>query len=873
MPRSRTASRADKNRSPLVAALALALLAVLVAITTTGMERPSGLISLAQHWTLIEEDGTRVPVEVPFRSTRHDLAWDRGFVLEQRLRVPTNIDEPSLLLSGIQGQVRVEANGRHLAHTGSWPDLSTRDLRGQLLISIPGELVRAEETVLRVHLQGAHGSAELWSRPLLGSRTDLERVVLANTGERLALVATLAIAATLGLVISAVRPMHQEFLWFGLFCIQACLVSFAHSDTWWLVSPNDDFRVRLHALSYSMLPGSGLLFLYQVILPWRRAWPAVPMLVGVIIAVIAVASPSTAIIPLLDLLTDIALLVCIAVGIWLLRRALLGGNHASASILLAVGILVVAAAAERLSIELDGSAPGLMLPAFLLFLGTTTAAMVLGRSDLADRYQELVSNARDAILVVQKDGRVEEANEASRRLLEREPVGKLLSDLIPDPELSSNLDPATAEGPGARRAELVLQGRNGSRTTVESVATALPEGRVLLVMRDLTARRKVEQGMVHAARMETVGIIAGGIAHDFNNTMTALMAHIGLLRMKITEPKEEERLLRMEAVIRRAAHMTRRLLTLARGGDKARRAVQPVEPVHSAVELTRSMLPRNVSIKERFQADLPLVLGSADDLEQAVLNLLVNARDALAPVGGTIRVSVAPYRNEGLLAGVRIVVEDDGPGIPDSIWSSIWEPFFTTKGEGRGTGLGLSVVARVVRDHGGRIELRRLRDEAPDGRYGTRFTITLPPYDQKPNLQVDTAGAGEQSVLVVEDEDEIREIIRAELSFRGYTVLAAASAEEALDLLSQRGAPVDLLVTDVVMGSMDGISLATRLCAQHPQLRVVIASGFIPQHNDHLSPSWERLNKPFTAEQLATAVRRALLSDLTTDETEERSLG
>ncbi|MCK6423454.1 MAG: hypothetical protein L6Q73_21465, partial [Aquabacterium sp.] len=161
---------------------------------------------------------------------------------------------------------------------------------------------------------------------------------------------------------------------------------------------------------------------------------------------------------------------------------------------------------------------------------------------------------------------------------------------------------------------------------------------MLLVMRDISARRKVEEGMLHAARMETVGIIAGGIAHDFNNTMTALMAHIGLLRLKVTEEKEQERLQRMEAVIRRAAHMTRRLLTMARGGEKDRRPVNPAEPVHSAVELTRSMLPRNVTIKERIDPDLPSILGSSDDLEQAVLNLLVNARDALAAAGGTIRV-------------------------------------------------------------------------------------------------------------------------------------------------------------------------------------------------------------------------------------------
>jgi len=475
----------------------------------------------------------------------------------------------------------------------------------------------------------------------------------------------------------------------------------------------------------------------------------------------------------------------------------------------------------------------------------------------------LVKSARDAILVLLPDGSIEDANEAAHLLLGRDPLGLRLADLIHDGSPEALQAHLWREARGPRRAELQVTAAAGRTSTVESVATDLPEGRVMLVMRDITARRKVEEGMIHAARMETVGIIAGGIAHDFNNTMTALMAHIGLLRLKVVDEKDQDRLQRMEAVIRRAAHMTRRLLTMARGGEKDHRPLNPTEPIHSAVELTRSMLPRNITIKERLEPDLPMVMGSADDLEQAVLNLLVNARDALSPTGGVIRVRVRPYRQEGLPAGVRIVVEDNGPGVPDSIRATIWEPFFTTKGEGRGTGLGLSVVARVVREHGGQIDLERLNDDSQAERPGTRFVLTLPTVSAAQPRVVDSGHTDGRRILVVDDEEEIRDLMRAELLSRGYTVTAAASAEEALAIIEELTPEEhpEVLVTDVVMPGMDGLSLAHALGRRLPGLRIVIVSGFIPQQAEELMQDWQRLAKPFSPEQLAVAVRRALLSD------------
>ncbi len=845
-----------------LAVMALAALAVGLALVLGALGRPDMALELRDQWAWVHAEGRREALSLPFRPPPDHP--EPLVVLEHTLAIPQGMEEPALLLRGIDGGVAVWLNDVLLGHAGAVPGLAPRVQRGQLVVGIPPDLARLGQGALKVQLFRGDGHPAMLGRPLLGSRAELERLAAARIGERLALVASLLIAAVLGLVIAAVRPSQREFFWFGLVCIEAMIAAFAHPDTGWLVDLDDGLIRPLADAALVLLPGSGLMFIAQVtraqvVHPKVHRLASAPLALGVLAAVPALVLPSPPLLRAVEFLSLLLSATSLAAMVALLRASLRHGDHIAASLLLAVGTLAVAATAERLAIGLSGEPIGLLLPGFLVFLGTSAGTLVLGRTDLADRYQELVTHARDGILVVLRDGVVEEANEAARLLFAREPMGAPLRDLLPRPEDAQRLLAARRQGAGAAKGEeLELRGAHGRTATVEIVTTELPEGRTLLILRDLTGRRAYEQGMLHAARMETVGILAGGIAHDFNNVLTSLMAHLEMLRQRLREPAEQERLNRMETVIRRAGLMTRRLLTMARGGSKERLAIRPEEPIHEAVELARSMLPRGVLLREQFDTDLPMVLASPEDLEQAILNLVVNARDALAPTGGSIRVRVRTHREEGLRAGVRIEVEDDGPGVPDSIRAAIWEPFFTTKGEGRGTGLGLSVVARVVRDHGGRVELLPGRGREP-GRPGTIFAIILPEHiGTSPSTSLPPA-QDESVILLVEDEDEIRDHVRSELLARGFRVLAAASVAEAQRIAEAAVGPIHLLVTDVVLGESDGITLAWNLLARRPTLKVVIMSGFIPQHNDALDPSWQRLHKPFTSEQLAIAVRRALI--------------
>ncbi len=849
-----------------VAVVSLGVLAVLVAIAMGSIRGEARNTEVDGQWPVVAPASVAgQTVSVPFSFRQLGLPPTETVTIELPLTLRRTLDEPAVLVDHPLHHVAVRWDGMLVASMGSLAEARSVVRQDHLLATVPPELAAAGDHKLTLTIRGDHGEGGLGGRLRVGEEPALQALADGHTAESLGLAAMLCMASVLGLVLASVRPSLEEFLWFGVFCAAAATNAFASDDGWWLVSNRLDLKLRVAVAGYALLPGSGLLMVQHWLGSRRQPWAAVLMNAGFLVALFSLVWPYSAVLPIVSRVNDVVAVAAMFFTLLTVGRALRNDVEGAPAIALSVVLLVAVAAAERSATLLGLAEPRVMLPGFLLFVGTAAAALVLRSADLADRYRQLVSSARDAIFVVLADGTVEEVNAAAEVLLAGDPIGAPLWQQVLPEDRELALEHVISGGTGPRRADLHLVGAGGRVVPVESVATDVPEGRVMLVMRDISARRQVEEGMLHAARMETVGIIAGGIAHDFNNTMTALMAHIGLLRLKVEDEADRQRLTRMEGVIRRAAHMTRRLLTLARGGRKERTALNIAQPVHSAVELTRSMLPRNITIKERIDPGLPAVLGSEDDLEQAVLNLLVNSRDALAPTGGTIRVRVRTHREAGLPAGVRVDVEDDGPGVPASVRTAIWEPFFTTKGSGRGTGLGLSVVARVIREHGGRIELieSRMRTE---GRPGARFRIVLPGAEDAPSDTTGPITGRSRRVLVVDDEEAIREMIRSELATRGYQTTAADSAEQALAIVDAAVDSFDALVTDVVMPGMDGVTLAHQLCDRFPELCVVIVSGFIPEHADDLDPAWQSVAKPFQIEHLATALRRALVHAATQED-------
>ena len=385
-----------------------------------------------------------------------------------------------------------------------------------------------------------------------------------------------------------------------------------------------------------------------------------------------------------------------------------------------------------------------------------------------------------------------------------------------------------------------------------------------------TRRRELEAQLAQARRMEAMGRLAGGIAHDFNNILTVINGYSDLLlRSKTLDAESIEMLEDVRDAGDRAASLTRQLLTFSRNQVQD----PDIVPLNAVVADTERMLQRLIGEHIRLQTVLdeaPLwVRGDAGQLGQVVVNLVVNARDAM-PEGGTLTLrtslvmldtsaaALSPDAHPGRYA--VLAVTDTGTGIPPEVQELVFEPFFTTKGPGRGTGLGLTTVHGIVRQCGGFLLVK----SQPDA--GSTFTVYLPALinpdpDGAPESEHAAPVAAPKTVLMVEDELPVRAVVRTMLHRMGFEVMEAASAEGALRLVDAYAGPIDLLLTDVIMPGLNGRQLAERLIVSKPGLRVLYMSGYtddaIVQHVVK-SASAAYLQKPFDAETLAKKVRQAL---------------
>jgi PAS domain S-box-containing protein len=420
-----------------------------------------------------------------------------------------------------------------------------------------------------------------------------------------------------------------------------------------------------------------------------------------------------------------------------------------------------------------------------------------------------------------------------------------------------------------RGAGEVLWRRDGSSFAVEFVSTPLVDGArtvgAVLVFTDVSERRRLEERLRHAEKMEAVGQLAGGVAHDFNNLLTAIVSYAALVRDALgSDHPSVPDVREIEAAAMRAAGLTRQLLAFSRRQRVAPQMVDLHGVVAGMERMLRRVLPENVELTVVAHAP-GTVFADPAQLEVVILNLAVNARDAL-PRGGRIEITVfeveegASDLGDGETPAGRLAVlqvRDDGVGMDATTRARIFEPFFTTKPAGKGTGLGLATVYGIVSQAGGEIRVR-----SEPGR-GSEFRVYLPRWSGVAAPAPATAPAsparGDETVLVVEDDAAIRALVRRTLAQAGYRVLDASTADQALAVAV---AP-DVLVTDVILPGRNGWELATALATRRPGLRVLFMSGYAAHHSgEPLVPAdAPLLAKPFAPEELLRRVREVLDGD------------
>jgi PAS domain S-box-containing protein len=501
------------------------------------------------------------------------------------------------------------------------------------------------------------------------------------------------------------------------------------------------------------------------------------------------------------------------------------------------------------------------------------------------RYRGLVELAADAIVVSAPDTGIVEANHRASELSgcsREELLGLPLDALFGAEELARVPFRYDLTNQGLIVViERFLTRKDGVRVPVEMSSRRMPDGRYQTILRDVSERHRAEAERValearlqQSQKMEAVGRLAGGVAHDFNNLLTAITGSLALaLRDVGPESRAHRWLKETDKAAWRAASLTHQLLAFSRRQLIAPRVLDLRALVAGAGSMLSRMIGEDIALDTRLDDEPCLVEVDPGQLEQVLLNLAANARDAM-PDGGTLTIAVSRAKQAPASTGrpaprgpvVLLTVSDTGHGMSDEIRARIFEPFFTTKSAGSGTGLGLAMAYGAVEQNGGFIEVVSTPGQ------GASFRIVLPMARGEKRSEVKTneaeAPRGSETVLLVEDEAAVRDVTRAQLESLGYRVHACANAAEALAVADAEREPVDLLLTDVVMPGMNGRELAERLLGRRPDLRVLFTSGYgedvIARHGV-LEPGVLLLQKPYGLSRLASRVREALQVERTAE--------
>jgi nitrogen-specific signal transduction histidine kinase len=387
---------------------------------------------------------------------------------------------------------------------------------------------------------------------------------------------------------------------------------------------------------------------------------------------------------------------------------------------------------------------------------------------------------------------------------------------------------------------------------------------------DLTERKKLEQQFLRAQRMESIGTLAGGVAHDINNILTPILLSIDLLKTMTENPKSLKILNTIEVSANRGAGIVRQVLSFARGAEGQKTEIQPKRLFRELENIIKDTFPKNIQLRISILNGIWTFPGDPTQLQQILLNLCVNARDAM-PDGGTLTISVEncvmdeQYSATNIQTKpgryVNISVTDSGTGIPQNIIDKIFDPFFTTKEPNKGTGLGLSTVVAIVKTHDGIVNVY-----SEPGK-GTTFKVFLPATgtfseeEQKLTQQFVLPRGNGETILVIDDETAILTVACQTLEAFGYRVLTAQDGAEAVDIYAERKNEIAVVLTDMMMPIMDGPSLIRRLLRINPAIKIIRASGISSNDSENRFPE-DRvrhfLTKPYTAETLLQAIRAIL---------------
>jgi PAS domain S-box-containing protein len=510
------------------------------------------------------------------------------------------------------------------------------------------------------------------------------------------------------------------------------------------------------------------------------------------------------------------------------------------------------------------------------------AAMELQRKRAEDQIREqaaLLDRAHDAILVGDLEKRILFWSQGAERLYgwtKAEALGRRTTDLL-FTEDETNNDEGSLHllfEKGDWSGELRHRTKNGKEVVVQSRWTLVRDGTsgepksILMINTDVTEKKQLEMAFLRAQRIESIGTLAGGVAHDLNNVLTPILLAVETLLAHKVDERTHDLLVMIESNAKRGADMANQVLTFARGAEGSHVLLDPRRLIKEVEKIVRGTFPPSVQLQTKLARGLWQISGNATQLHQVLLNLCVNARDAM-PGGGILKISTENITLDENYTRMRpdiepgryvaIAVSDTGSGIPPDVMDRVFEPFFTTKEVGKGTGLGLATVSGIVKGHGGFVDV-----ESEIGK-GTTFRVYLRAADaheavKQEELPVLIPGNGEL-VLIVDDEASIREMTRTTLEAHGYRAMCAGDGTEALSAYAKHTDEIKVVLTDMMMPYMDGAATIRALHKMNPAVKIIASSGMPGAHDTAESVSSRVkafMSKPYTAEKLLTTLHEVL---------------
>jgi signal transduction histidine kinase/CheY-like chemotaxis protein len=764
-------------------------------------------------------------IEMPF-SGGIEATLDQPVVIDIEIELDGSLKQPSIMVERPLHYIEARWDDKLIT-----VPLKEQKGRSELIVILPDSTGKHQ---LQLIVQGAYGEIGIADRLVLLEWEEARDYINYRVGTGIFILSILLFATLSLLLLLAFRPVQMELYAFAGFFLALSCVCLSGVDVWYVFFEDAQLQLRFKTFAICFSIAMALQVLQtvnQIVFRWIRELSGI----FIIIAILSLVIPDIVLVQKVRFCIYFVSILLVVFALYSLVRAIRLRQRDSLVFWSISGVLWLGGVLDLLALLGYTRLPPSMPIASVLFAVGATVYLFVRSSDLARRYVQWTEQTSDVIVIINDEGRILEANQAaiSLGLFPNHNVQQVLESSD-----SVFLEHLTLKSP---RAEFLIV---SSGLHFDSLLFQIENNRWMLVWRDITERKQMEDQVLLSAKLETVGLFTSGLAHDFNNLLSAMMGQLSLIELE--QKVNPHRVEALTNLIQAGAHSVRRILSLVRESEDTPTVIPLPDILKQFEQLGGTFVPSDCDFRiERLTTNVNLLVNQGE-IEQILLNLLLNALDAIGTEPGWVTLCCRTEEDR-----LVFTMSDSGAGMDIGFRDRIFEPFFTAKDPSVGTGIGLTVSKRIAERYGGQLKLLSAISEQ-----GTQFELSLPVI-HNPEL---VSNSNEICILVLEDEVMILEVITEILEMNGHKVFACSTVQQAeKEILLQK---FDVLISDVILSpNHRGPDFARHAQEIQPSLKVLLISGYAPQnHTDELN-NWCFLSKPFQSQQLINMIQILMSKD------------